>query len=497
MRRLWVLLFLCLGLTLVGRAPAVLASAGDDVTGANQFIGEALQAAKQGDITAAKAGYDQFRKRWLEIEDGIKEQSKTAYKDIEGKMGDVQFALLQTPPDQGKLQGALQGLSDATQKFVAGGYPADGGKAEAAPSGSVKDLLAVLDEAKEKAESGDAAGAAKAMDRFRQSWLEVEGIVLTQSGKVYGDAERDMVDAYALLSANPPDLQRGLTTINNMREYLAPLASKTTYGIFDAMTILLREGLEALLVVVALLGFLKKAGHPDKGGWVWGGVGAGLGVSMLLAGAVKLLFGTGAFGSNNFLIAGWTGIFAAVMLVWVSYWLHSKSSITEWNRYIREQSNRALATGNLFSLAFLSFLAVFREGTETVLFYVGMATSISTRDLVLGLVFGTAILAVLALVILKVGLKVPLRPFFVVSSILVFYLGFKFTGMGIHGLQLAGLLPATVVSYLPHVDFLALYPNWQSTLPQAALLLAAVGFVIWSRHRDRSAVSEPLKAQNG
>ncbi|HWI52137.1 MAG TPA: iron permease, partial [Symbiobacteriaceae bacterium] len=88
--------------------------------------------------------------------------------------------------------------------------------------------------------------------------------------------------------------------------------------------------------------------------------------------------------------------------------------------------------------------------------------------------------------VLRIGLKIPMRPFFLVSSVLVFYLGFKFTGMGIHGLQLAGVLPATVVPYLPHFDFLALYPNWQSTLPQL-LLLAAAGYMIL---RSRSASSK-------
>lgn len=498
MRRLWMPLILGLLLALAGYHTALAASPGDDLTAANQIISQALEAARSGDTSTAKSRYEEFRQRWLAIEDGIKEDSRTAYKDIEDHMGDVQFALLQKPTDPAAVQSALQALSDANQKFVSGGYPADGGKSQSsASSTSVKDLLALLDQADDRARAGDAAGAAQAMNQFRQSWLEVEGVVLTQSSRVYADAERDMVDAYALLSANPPDVDRSLRIIDNMREYLAPVAGKTAYGMFDAMTILLREGLEALLVVVALLGFLKKAGHPDKGGWIWGGVGAGLGVSVLLAVAVKFLFGTGAFGSNNFLLAGWTGIFAAVMLLWVSYWLHSKSNIADWNRYIREQSTRALATGNLFSLALLSFLAVFREGTETVLFYVGMAASISARDLILGLALGVAILAVVAVIILKVGLKVPLRPFFLVSSILVFYLGFKFTGMGIHGLQLAGLLPATVVPYLPHVDFLALYPNWQSTLPQVALLLAAAGFVVWSRRRAQSVAAEPLKAQNG
>ena len=127
----------------------------------------------------------------------------------------------------------------------------------------------------------------------------------------------------------------------------------------DAITILLREGLEALLVVVALLGFLRKSGHGEKSKWIWLGVGAGIGISIILGIIVNLLFSAGAFGSNNFLIAGWTGIFAAVMLLYMSYWLHSKSSISEWQRYIHTQSTKALNTGSLFSLAYFIFSCCF------------------------------------------------------------------------------------------------------------------------------------------
>jgi high-affinity iron transporter len=489
----WLRLLVAVAVAMFTLVPGAFASPESDLTTANQLVAKALTAAQQGDALAVKKDYEQFRSRWLDIEDGIKQQSKTAYRTIEDKMADVQFALLKSPPDQVALTAALQGLSEANRKFVDGGYPADGAGNSAQASGqeqagNVDGLLALLQTAGDRAQAGDAAGAAQAMDQFRKSWLDVEGIVLTQSAKVYGDAERDMVDAYAYFAATPPNLEKGQATVKQMQEYLAPIAGKTSYGIFDAATILLREGLEALLVVVALLGFIKKSGHPEKTTWVWAGAGAGLVVSAILAVAVKLLFGTGAFGNNNFLIQGGTGIFAAVMLIWVSYWLHSKSSISEWNHYIREKSTAALATGNLISLAALSFLAIFREGTETVLFYIGMASSITTSDLILGLGLGFAILAAVSVLMLKVGLKVPLRPFFVVSSLLVFYLGFKFTGMGIHGLQLAGVLPATVVPYLPSIDFLALYPNWQSTLPQLLLLAGAGALVISSRRRNRAAI---------
>lgn len=452
-----------------------------DMTAANQILVKAKAAAGAGDIKEAKSAYDTYAKTWFEIEDGVRDTSLEAYKTIEDHMGEVSFALLQSPVDAAKVATALDGLMATNQRFIDGGFTADGGAKQGATTTDLAGVLKLLDEAAAKVEAKDGAGAAAAIQEFRNRWLDVEGVVLTQSAQLYGDSERDMVTAAALLANNPPKLDEALTVINNMREYLAPVASKSSYTAFDAATIILREGLEALLVLVALLGFLKKSGQSEKSFWVWGGVGAGLLLSAALAVAVKLIIGTGAFGSNNFLIAGGTGVFAAVMLIWVSYWLHSKSSIQGWNSYIKEQSTKALATGNLLSLATLAFLAVFREGTETVLFYVGMASSIAYRDLFIGLGAGLLILALVAVAILKIGLRIPIRPFFQVSAVLVFYLAFKFTGSGIHGFQLAGVLPATVIPGLPSIDFLAFYPNWQSAIPQLLLLVGALTTVIAGR----------------
>jgi high-affinity iron transporter len=102
----------------------------------------------------------------------------------------------------------------------------------------------------------------------------------------------------------------------------------------------------------------------------------------------------------------------------------------------------------------------------------------------MGIVVGLLILSVLAFLILKVGIKIPMRPFFLVSSVLVFYLCFKFLGMGIHGLQLAGVLNATHTGLLPSSEFFGLYSTWENIIPQLILLLAAVGIVIWNRIRD-------------
>ena len=203
----------------------------------------------------------------------------------------------------------------------------------------------------------------------------------------------------------------------------------------------IREGLEALLVVGSLLAFVSKSKSGKGKTWILSGVGAGILLSVILAVFIQVVFSSAAFGQNNFLISGWTGVFAAAMLLYMSYWLHSNSNMQQWNKYIKAKTENAMSTGKMISLGLLSFLAVFREGTETVLFLIGMINQISVQQLLLGMLIGFGFLAILAFLMLYVGVKLPIRPFFIFSSLIVFYLCIKFMGLGIHSLQLAGILP--------------------------------------------------------
>ncbi|SDN83587.1 high-affinity iron transporter [Paenibacillus sp. yr247] len=474
----WIVLLMFLSVPLT-----VGAKAEDDLAKGDEGIIRAIQAAESGKLEEASKLFDTFQKNWLTYEGGIKERSLAAYQKIEQAMGEVSFQTLKQPIDSQKLIAGLKELHNLNKNFIDGNLDAFGKVAQSSENVTVGSLVSLLEKAADQLKQNDLEGALASVQTLRKSWLQIEGNVLTQSSSVYTSMERDMVTAYAQLSAKPVQVSDASATIAKMHADLQPLAAKTTYTMLDATTILLREGLEALLVVIALLGFLNKSGHSEKKQWIWYGVLGGLLVSLALGIIVQQLFSTSAFGNNNFLIAGCTGIFAAVMLLYMSYWLHSKSSVSNWQKYIRDQSVKALATGSLVSLSLLAFLAVFREGTETVLFMIGMASSISLSSLIGGIVIGVVILLIVAFLILKIGLRIPMRPFFLVSSFFVFYLCFKFTGMGVHGLQLAGYVPATTASWLPSWDVIALYPTLESAIPQFLLLVSALFAVILDRRK--------------
>lgn len=454
----------------------------DDLKKAEKSVDKAIELAKKGDLSEAEKTYNHFDTTWREIETGIKNDSAKAYQDIESNMGQVVYAFTLKRQDQ--VVQALQGLKSVNDKFANGEYPKESGFKK--KDISLDDFIILLQQTKKEIGKQNQTEALADIKRASDSWLSVEGVVVAQSASVYSDSERDLVKIQAMLSANPPNYNQANNTIDHMISYLTPLAEKSSYTYWDAAMILIREGLEALLVVIALMSFVKKSGEVRGKKWIWSGVLGGFAVSIILALIVKFVISSGAFGNNNALIGGWTGVFAAVMLLYMSYWLHSQSNIADWNRYIREKSQAALSTGKLVSLGILAFLAVFREGTETVLFYIGMASQIKLQSLLLGFLIGAAILGIIAILMVYVGLKLPLRSFFMVSSLIVFYLCIKFTGMGIHSLQLAGLIPTTNVESIPSIEFFALYPSWESAIPQVVLIILAIAIILVKKFKNNN-----------
>lgn len=481
MRKSMVSILLLQLITFFILLPNQVNAASDGVTNMSKakiHIDQALDLAKQN-LSLSKQSYNQFRDQWMDVEDTVKDDSRSAYKDIEAQMGQVEYAYMVNKQDE--VTSALRNFQSVLNRYIQGQYRNEAPLKE--DNVTLPDFIILLQKTKDSVSNRNQVQALKDISAVREKWLSVEGNVVAQSASVYSDSERDMVVVNAMISKENYDNAAKL--LDNMIAYLSPLAQKTSYTFWDAAMIPIREGLEALLVVGALLAFVKKSKDGKGRQWVWSGVLIGLLLSAVLAVIVKFVLSSGAFGTNNFLIGGWTGIFAAAMLLYMSYWLHSNSNIQQWNRYIQTKTQTALSTGRVVSLGVLSFLAVFREGTETVLFIIGMVNQISLQQLLLGILLGFGILAVIAFLMLFVGVRLPVRPFFLLSSLIVFYLCIKFTGLGIHSLQLAGVVPVSNASVLPSIDFLGFFPSWQSAVPQFIVVLGAVLVLVWNTYREK------------
>ena len=462
-------------------------SPAQDLQAANGLVQQALTAAQKGDLAAAQQTYAQYENSWFDIEDGIRGASRDSYVAIEKAMTGVTAAFAPTPPDQAQVVAALTALDGEQQRFLAG---SGGGSTSPATAPATTDkptvstLLDQLGTAQSALARQDYPTAAAQLKAFETTWLDVEGEIKTRSGDDYRQTETDMQLATTLAAQGSPATA---AVVARMATRLEPYRDAGRYGIFDAAIILLREGLEALLVIAALSAVLKKSGTPAGQAWLWTGAVVGLMLSVILGLAIQAFFGTIVNPANRELMEGVIGLFAAGMLIYVSYWLHSKASLKGWQSYISTQTRDALKGGSLVGIAVLAFLAVFREGAETALFYLGMIGNISNQDLLLGLAIGFGGLVVLGFLLVVVGVRIPMRPFFTVASVLVFYLCFKFIGTGIHSLQVAGFIPSGSEAFLPSQDEVGLYPTWPTTIAQLLLL----GLAAWVLLRNR--VTRPAR----
>ncbi len=449
-------------------------------------------AVKANDFNAAKTSFDQFQNKWYELEDAVKGVSLAQYKDIEDKMSDVRVAI-----SANKADAALTALSaidtnlDATVQLAQGGATATTDS-----NATVQSLVDKLNVAQAAMGRQDAPAALSALDEAHNSWFSVENAVKGRSVDAYHQFEQDLPLAQGALQKTPPDFTTAGKLISGLSATLTPIASKSgsPYTAFDAGIVLLREGFEAILIITALVAFVVKSGNADKRGWIWAGGAVGIAASILAAIALQAILGAATSGANGMLIEGIVGLIAAAMLFYVSYWLHSKSSITAWTHYIKSKSNAALAGGSLLSLALLAFLSVFREGAETAMFYLGMAGSISASDLLLGIGGGLAALALIAVLMVKLGVRIPIHTFFLISSALIYYLGFKFVGTSILALQGVGWLPTHSLSWLPTLDWLGFYPTIEGVVVQGALIVA--GFIVWLySRRHQAAIAQQMQAE--
>jgi high-affinity iron transporter len=258
-------------------------------------------------------------------------------------------------------------------------------------------------------------------------------------------------------------------------------------GVFvQAAVILLREGLEAMLVIAALAAYLKKAGASERLAALYSGAVAAIFASLLAA----YLFQTLNEGQHNDLLEAFVILAAAALMLYVSGWLLVRQDPRAWQAYLKGRAEGALAQGTAWAIALLAFLAVFREGAETVLFIVALAGSAGgwTAGLLAGLAAGAVGLVILFFVINAVASRLPMRAVFIVTSGLLFVMAIKMIGNAIQEFQEQLIVPSNPVSSLGWMLEYGLNPTREALLAQGAvILLAIVTFLLWRRNASGAA----------
>ena len=250
-----------------------------------------------------------------------------------------------------------------------------------------------------------------------------------------------------------------------------------------AFIIILREGFEALIIVAAVIALLIKSGNSKHLNIVYSALGVAVVLSIATAYGLNYIFGSENAGQTREVMEGAVMLIAVVLLFYVGFWLLSNASSKKWSAYIQGQISNSLSSGDSKMLWWTVFLAVYREGAETVLFYLALLfdakSPAATSMVAAGFVAGLAALIIVYIVIKKFSLKIAIKPFFIATSVIIFYMSVVFVGKGVMELVEGKVFVPTVIDGLPTITWIGFYPYVQSLVPQAVMIvLLIVGILI-------------------
>ncbi len=332
--------------------------------------------------------------------------------------------------------------------------------------------------------AGDQAAARRlAIEAYLEGFELVEQALNAVDPELRVKVEHEMLALRNLLRTRPEpealsaSVEAILADLDAVEQRLGVGGLSAASAFSGAFFILVREGLEALLVVAALAAFLIKTGRRDAlpyihAGWL-GALAAGF---LTWLASVTLI---DISGGSRELTEGVAALVAALVLFYVGFWMHDKSSALKWKQFIERAVSRALDSGTLWGLAGLAFIAVYREVFETILFYQALWTQLGAGGrgaAISGFAVGGGVLVVVAWLLVRYSVRLPLRQFFTVSGMLMFVLAVIFAGKGVAALQEAGMIPVNPVAFI-RIDWLGIYPNLEAL--GAQLVLIALGLYLW------------------
>ena len=467
-------------------------------------LAAAVSAFEKGNGAEAKkrvqqAQYDGFKNSDMETTIRLQKSARTA------EVINRQFAALMKQADSDDsidafgysvttllddVQEALQGVPAPASIAPSVDDSATAGKDWAATQ---KELLNALAQATQTYQAGDTA---KAVGQVQDSYFDIfeasgmENAVGARDANFKTELEGHFTKIVGLMNAGKDvaAIDREIAAFSAGLDKALAMLGGNQGGIalfFFSLTIILREGLEALLIVAAVIAYIHKSGHGDKQKVINNSVCWALGASVITALLFQWLLTNAAAGRE--ILEGVTMLIATVMLFGMSYWLLSKVEAQHWKAYLQQKIGTSLSQGSLIGLWLTSFLAVYREGAETVLFYFALAadakSALDYGYLFGGLAVGIVILAVVYLIMRYSVVRLPLKPFFIFTGIFMYLMAFIFAGKGVAELIEGKAFTPTLIgdgTLFPKWmgDWLGIMPYRETLLPQLVLLAAAL-FALW------------------
>ena len=293
----------------------------------NPYFKNLQDAITAKDLAATRKTYGELNNAWTRNEAVVRDHSTAYYGKIETAISLLRSSIETEPTDFTSIQSSYDDLKGGIDDFIKG-VPLD----STSSSLTLKDGIKLLEKALGQFQSGDEKTAAATMKKFITIWPTIEGDVSTTNPSLYTrvESETPVIMVKGKEKAYQDKLQALITD-------LSAIDTSASYNAFDAMLILLREGVEALLIVMALVTTLKAAKMRKGLKWVYGGAIAGVLASALIAVILQVVFPAVTSGANREIIEGGVGIFAVAMMILIGIWLHSKSSVKQWNDFMDRQ----------------------------------------------------------------------------------------------------------------------------------------------------------------
>ncbi|CAD0173843.1 FTR1 family iron permease [Streptococcus thermophilus] len=379
----------------------------------NPYFKNLQDAITAKDLAETRKTYGELNNAWARNEAVVRDHSTAYYGKIETAISLLRSSIETEPTDFTSIQSSYDDLKGGTDDFIKG-VPLD----STSSSLTLKYGIKLLEKALSQFQAGDEKTAAASMKKFITIWPTIEDDVSTTNPSLYASVENEtpVIMVKGKEKAYRDKLQALITD-------LSAIDTSASYNAFDAMLILLREGVEALLIVMALVTILKAAKMRKGLKWVYGGAIAGVLASAVIAVILQVVFPAVTSGANREII----------------------------------------------------------EGAETILFYVGIIPRITTANFLIGIGSAIAVLVIIAVAMTKASHYIKPHRIFFILTWLIYALAFKMLGVSIHALQLTNMMSNHLISGFPTIDWAGIYPSWEVLIPQL-IFIVIIAFVTVKQH---------------
>ncbi|MDR0408033.1 MAG: FTR1 family protein [Campylobacteraceae bacterium] len=441
-----------------------------------------IEVAVRKHLSQARDGQMQNEMRRIIISIDSLEDISILQNDISKLKNNIYLALKQLPSAAAELAAVDVEMSE-----------------EEAPSKNYFEVLTDIKAEGQKAldayKNGDVNRAASIVqnayfDVFEESGMEVRIGAIDSALKLAIEGVFSEIVATMKSGANLNKVEAALEKLYDKVEQGAQKLSDsaTPWSLFIySLIIILREGVEALIVITAIIAYLVKSGNASKLNIVYNSFWSAIALSFATAFIMNYLFDTS--GESREMLEGITMLVAVLLLFYVGFWLLSNAHAKKWTQYISGKVKDSLSSGSIKALWFTVFLAVYREGAETVLFYQAILFdakgTLGYGAVATGFAIGLVLLTILFFVLRAGAVKIPIRPFFIATSAIIFYMSVTFTGKGIMELVEGKVIEPTIIEGIPTITWLGIYPYAESILPQIALVLGIIIGTVLIRKRAK------------